>query len=352
MITPSFALTATERVLPAMALDFTTANLDARVTLTRTGNTATVTNSSGLIALVNANLPRFNHSPTTLACNGLLIEEARTNISTYSELIGGGTWLFLNANYAAQTTIATSPDGTSNATNLYAVVSGSPRWVYKQFTYSANQAYVLSVYAKSNSKRWFCIYNPSGAGAGAAWFDLTNGVVGTAASGFTSSISNAGNGWYRCAITWTAPASGARYFAMSDVNADSSLTTTASGTSGVLVYGAQVELGAFLTSYIPTVAATVTRNADAASMTSTNFSAWYNAGAGTWWTYTNARNGDALLTAGSFVLSADATSLKKYANSYSTDQSASSLSIGKGTVQKVSYYKQALTAAELAALRQ
>ena len=48
MITPSFSLTATERVLPRMALDFTTAVLDPRVTFTRTGNTATVTNSSGV----------------------------------------------------------------------------------------------------------------------------------------------------------------------------------------------------------------------------------------------------------------------------------------------------------------
>ena len=49
MIAPSFSLTATERVLPRMALDFTTASLDARVTFTRSGNTATVTNSSGFV---------------------------------------------------------------------------------------------------------------------------------------------------------------------------------------------------------------------------------------------------------------------------------------------------------------
>lgn len=42
MITPSFALTVTERVLPKMALNFTTASLDSRVTFTRSGNTATI----------------------------------------------------------------------------------------------------------------------------------------------------------------------------------------------------------------------------------------------------------------------------------------------------------------------
>lgn len=88
MITPSFALTATERVLPRLALDFTTASLDPRVTFTRTGNTATVTNSSGTIVAINADLPRFDFNPTTLVCRGLLIEEARTN-ALVNSLIDG-----------------------------------------------------------------------------------------------------------------------------------------------------------------------------------------------------------------------------------------------------------------------
>jgi hypothetical protein len=56
MITPAYSPTATERVLPRMALDFTTAVLDSRVTVTRALNTATAINSSGFVAIVNANL--------------------------------------------------------------------------------------------------------------------------------------------------------------------------------------------------------------------------------------------------------------------------------------------------------
>jgi hypothetical protein len=54
-------------------------------------------------------------------------------------------------------------------------------------------------------------------------------------------------------------------------------------TSGdaVDVWGAQIEAGAFATSYIPTLASQVTRNADVVSMTGTNFSDWYNASEGT-----------------------------------------------------------------------
>jgi hypothetical protein len=67
MITPAYSPTATERVLPRMALDFTTGVLDSRVTITRALNTATRVNSSGFVEIVNANLPRFDYDPATLA---------------------------------------------------------------------------------------------------------------------------------------------------------------------------------------------------------------------------------------------------------------------------------------------
>lgn len=101
MITPAYALTATERVLPRLALDFTTASLDARVTVTRALNTATRTNASGNIEIVNANLPRFDFNPSTLVCNGLLVEEARTNLLQNS-LINGANLSTQSVILAAQ----------------------------------------------------------------------------------------------------------------------------------------------------------------------------------------------------------------------------------------------------------
>lgn len=56
---------------------------------------------------------------------------------------------------------------------------------------------------------------------------------------------------------------------------------TGDGTSGILLWGAQLEAGAFPTSYIPTTSATATRAADLASMTGANFSSWFNASEGT-----------------------------------------------------------------------
>jgi hypothetical protein len=56
---------------------------------------------------------------------------------------------------------------------------------------------------------------------------------------------------------------------------------TGDGTSGLYIWGAQLEAGAFPTSYIPTTSATVTRAADNASMVGSNFSSWYNQSEGT-----------------------------------------------------------------------
>jgi hypothetical protein len=198
MITPSYSLTATERVLPKLALDFTTANLDPQVTFTRSGDTATVINSSGVIVGVNADIPRFDFDPVTLACRGLLIEESRTN-ALLNSLI----------------------DGTSLATQSVTVTAA---------------ARTLSFYG-------------------------TGQIVLSGAHSATVT----GTGAYpaRTNLTFT-PSAG-------------TLTLTVTGT----VQFAQLEAGAFATSYIPTTTTALTRNADVATMTGTNFSDWFNATEGT-----------------------------------------------------------------------
>jgi len=123
MITPSFALTATERVLPRLALDFTTANLDPRITFTRALGTATRVNASGLIEAVAADTARFDFNHVTLACRGLLVEEARTNFlwpSANLTLYSAG--IFVGCSAAQLGDIA--PDGTATATRITSTSGG------------------------------------------------------------------------------------------------------------------------------------------------------------------------------------------------------------------------------------
>jgi hypothetical protein len=271
VITPAYSTTATERVLPRMALDFTTGTLDPRVTVTRALNTATAINSSGFIAIVNANLPRFDYNPNTLAPRGLLIEEARTNLFIQSQFQGNwtanaGTTTFLG-------TYVTSPDGTSNGRILNDTSAAAAAYVFQGVSFTSGTVYTLSVYVKKGVSRYLAL--TSFTQSGRALFDLNNYSLSSVTGIVTSAtITSVGGGWYRCTATMTASATGSNNLGFGDFEA---------GPTGDLYYiwGAQVEAGAFATSYIPTTTTSLTRNRDDVSMTGANFSSWYQAGSGT-----------------------------------------------------------------------
>jgi len=352
MITPSFSLTATERVLPRMALDFTTASLDPRVTFTRTGNTATVTNSSGYVVPINADLPRFDYDAVTLACKGLLIEEQRINFLLQSEAFNAANWTKTRASVVTDAIV--SPDGTLDGEKIVEDTSTNTHFISQPIA-SVNATYSFSVYVKAAERTVAYVGMSDGATAlVGTYINLSTGSLTTAGGGSWTNVTaistNTGNGWWRVVVTGTRGAGTATACNVYVASGVGVISYTGNGTSGIYVWGAQLELGAFGTSYVPTTTATVTRNADVATMTGTNFSEWFNASAGTFFINTNARNADVLLTAGTYTLSANATALKKYATTYTADPSATQLAFGKGTIKAVNYYKQALIAAELAAI--
>ena len=285
MITPSYNLTATERVLPRLALDFTTASLDSRITFTRALNTATRVNASGLIEIVNADLPRFDYDPVTLVCKGLLIEESRINNIFYSYDFGNSAWGKTGATVSTDQVIA--PNGNLEADQLIEDTASSEHRINQNRGYAPNDTLCFSVYVKSAGRDVRLIMSDNSTGTARVIFDLTNGVIyagSLAASGSwtnsSASITNVGGGWYRAVLIST---KGAGTTISATINATSGTTVVyaGNGSSGLYLWGAQLETGAFPTSYIPTTTGTATRNADVATMTGTNFSSWFNASEGT-----------------------------------------------------------------------
>lgn len=287
MITPAYGITATEKSLPALALDFTTASLDAKVTFTRANATATRVNSNGYIETVAADTPRFDYDPITLVIRGLLIEESRVNRFLRSqEFSNTGAW----ATGSRVTVVAdqtTGPDGLTTADSMTEVaVTGTHRLEQNLGSLTQTATYTISVYYKINSGAPYGLLFSSDASGNhgfRGWFDLTNGVVGSTqvvGGGSVSdlTIQNAGNGWYRCTLTGSYGASGTpgvyAYVGMAD--ADLSLSYAGNTGRSVYIWGAQFEAGTFATSYIPTTSAVATRNADVAVVTGSNFSNfWY-----------------------------------------------------------------------------
>ena len=220
--------------------------------------------------------PRFDYDPVTLAPRGLLIEEARTNLVTYSDDLSNAAWTKTASTVTANATA--SPDGTANADKVAEDATTALHFVRQNPTVTA-VAHTLSFYAKAAERT--VVWATLDGASNTRWFDLsavtTGGSTGNSGS---STITAVGNGWFRCTYTYTFVGITSACFIGPALN---SATLNYAGTagSGIFVYGAQLEAGSFATSYIPTVASTVTRNADVATMTGTNFSSWYNQSEGT-----------------------------------------------------------------------
>jgi len=271
-------------VRPSLDLDFTQEKLDPRITYTR-GSIGTRVNRNRVIETVAANQPRIDYDPVTGECKGLLIEESRTNLITDSIILSN---MNDNANATVTDNSIISPDGTQNASKIQeTIVRGSHNISRFNVTTSASTTYTISGYFKKGERNIVSIAFRNVGFWGAvnpfATFNILTGVlVGASGTINSTSITNVGNGWYRCSVTATRDGSGTVTSGTTISifsNAGNSNYQGESG-SGLYAWGLQMEAGAFPTSFIPTFGSTVTRSADLASMTGTNFSSWYNSSEG------------------------------------------------------------------------
>jgi hypothetical protein len=236
-------------------------------------STGTFVGSNGLIQTAASGVPRFDHNGATGESLGLLVEEARTNLLTYSEQFNDVAWVKDGTVVTANSIVA--PDGTLTGDKLIETATTAVHRTYSERFVAILTPYTTSVYAKAGERSWVSL---AGITNTRVWFNLATGTVGTN-GGLTASIQAVGNGWYRCSVTQTTTS----IFGYLDVGvgtADNTNSYAGDGISGIYIWGAQLEAGSFPTSYIPTTSATATRAADVASITGANFSSWYNQGSG------------------------------------------------------------------------
>jgi hypothetical protein len=248
------------------------------------GTTATRVNASGLIEVVASGVPRLDYytSGGTAGCPALLVEPSAQNVIVQSQNWLASGWRSDAAGFTITitgTTGTVDPLGTNTA-NAISPTSGSATHLKVgndgSASFTSGTIYSSSAFFKQgtgNAGRYVQLTYPAARFTqdGYANFDLQLGTVavvsGTVAdTNRAASIENYGNGWYRCRLTATCNNTGIGngFTAVLITASGDTRAPSFAGTITDILYGwgAQTETGSVATSYIPTTAAPVTRNAD------------------------------------------------------------------------------------------
>jgi len=207
-----------------------------------------------------SNVPRLDYLGSS--CPRLLLEPQRTNLYLYSNDFSDVNWAKFESSVTSNAII--SPDGTVNAWKLNDnTVNGQHALLRSLGGITSPTA--ISFFVKSAEYSKCCIENYSDGGR--VVFDIaTKTIVSTSANFTSATIQQYANGFIRISAI-TVGTTGNKAMGLGLVNDLGQDSFVGTGTKGIYVYGAQAEAGSYATSYIPTIAASVTRVADAASKT-------------------------------------------------------------------------------------
>jgi hypothetical protein len=225
-------------------------------THSRTGN-ATRVNKGGFIETMGSNVPRLDYpliDGVVQGCPALL---------PYSEDFSG----YAGANFNVVSNDAISPDGTQTADFVRENSGTNQKYFYKDSSITSGTEYTQSIFVKSNGTRYFQITGSTGfSTAMRVNFDLQEGVITLNVNANDASITKFPNDWYRVSVTDTATSTTTGRLVYGLIGtADSGRLAAYSGdtSKGIYAWGAMLEAGDFLTSYIPNLTTgSTTRNAD------------------------------------------------------------------------------------------
>lgn len=165
------------------------------------------------------------------------------NLIRFTEEFDNAAWTKQLTTVTANT--ATAPDGTVTADLVTATAGSNCHYVYQANL--GTTSVTFSVYAKAGTANWLGLGSGYTNGNETAWFNLATGTLGTVASGGTSTMVDAGNGWWRCSITRSTWVAGGALIFIS--NADAVSVFNAVGTETILLWGGQGEIGSAATAY-------------------------------------------------------------------------------------------------------
>jgi len=222
-----------------------------------TGDIATdyiATTTSAVSVGPVSGLPRLDYSG---GCPSLLLEPQRTNLALYSEQFDNAYWTKNRTTITANVSATLDPTGLNGADKIVETATSLFHGIERAFG-TLSGSHSLSVFAKAAERNWVYIEFFTGSTSYTTFFNLSTGAIGTSAIGNNAKIEAYGNGWYRLSISRAAGA-GTSFFVAGTASADNTASYVGDGTSGAYFWGAQIEAGAYASSYIPTLSTAVTR---------------------------------------------------------------------------------------------
>lgn len=224
--------------------------------------------SAGFYTNADGTLTSFASGALRRGDRGVLIEGARTNSFLQSQDFQT-SWTLIGLDAFGSGSVANAvaaPDGTVTADFIRPTTGLSSHRIAQSVTHTA-ASWTGSVYVKAGG---YSRFGMSVSGSYAT-FNLETGAV--IETNGTAVISALANGWYRCALTFTATAASLSWdlYVLDALYLSGSPhlhTFMGDGVSGLYLWGAQCELGASQSSYIPTTTGTATREADVLTIAS------------------------------------------------------------------------------------
>lgn len=207
---------------------------------------------------------------------GLLIEEQKTNLVKQSEafVLDNNPWQPISSVTATQNVVI-APDGNTTADKLIEGTATSAHYIEQRSLTASAGTWTASCFFKAGERskvNLVAVHVGESTATSGAVVDISAATITSATGlGIASGIKDYGNGWYRAWITYVTTAAVANhYFRLQILNNSGIPSYTGDGSSGFYIWGAQVESG-YLTSYIKTTTATVTRAADVITLPTTVF---------------------------------------------------------------------------------
>lgn len=178
----------------------------------------------------------------------------RRNLLTFTEQFDNAAWVKSGATVSANA--AAAPNGTTTADKLVENTANTNHRATQDFTVTSGLDYTFTVYAKSVERSRIILLLVLAGSFRVQTFNLDSGTVqasassGAALTNPVATIADAGNGWFRCSLKVTTASSGAMNTGFDINNSDASSSAyLGDGTSGILIWGAQLELGSVATDY-------------------------------------------------------------------------------------------------------